>query len=262
MPTKIVILALFATILPAADLGPDLLAAAKKGQTKQVEQLIAKGAPVESTDKNGRTPLMLAAQHGHADTVKVLLAKGAKAQARDHEGWSAFGLAVMAGSDAGMQALPQPEKFRVSVDAQVALGNVYNSCFQPPDQLSQAIAAIHPDLQVVAALRDIARTSGKQLIEFLADESGDATLHLKVRPGASCLQNQSDNLTLAIDVRMVRARNQAPMLEKTFGGGLRGMHAKPVTTIAQYGPVFGEWAKSHANGIYSAILEAWLRGEQ
>src|SRR5262249_12082361 len=144
----------------------------------------------------------------------------AKPQARDRDGWTAFGLAVVAGSDAAMKALPQPEKFRVSVDAQLLSDNVYNSCFQTPAQLSQAITALHPDLQVVAALRDIARTSGKQLIEFLGDESGEAKLSLKVRPGVSCLQNHSDNLTLAIDVRMMRVRNQAPMLEKTFGGGL------------------------------------------
>ena len=43
----------------------DILEAAKKGKNAEVEQLLAKGADLESQDRDGRTPLMLAAQYGH-----------------------------------------------------------------------------------------------------------------------------------------------------------------------------------------------------
>src|SRR5271157_1982139 len=87
------LLLLFSFNALAADPSADLLAAAKKGQTARVESLAAKGASLESTDKDGRTPLMLAAQHGHAETVRALVARGAKPDARDKQGWTAWGLA-------------------------------------------------------------------------------------------------------------------------------------------------------------------------
>src|SRR5260221_1789141 len=92
------LLLLFSMSAAAADLSPELLAAAKKGQTERVETLAAKGASLESRDKDGRTALMLAAQHGHPDTVRALLAKGAKPQDRDKEGWSAYALALFSSS--------------------------------------------------------------------------------------------------------------------------------------------------------------------
>jgi hypothetical protein len=33
---------------------------------------------------------------------------------------------------------------------------------------------------------------------------------------------------------MVRSRNQAAMLEKTFGGGLKGLHTLMATSASQY----------------------------
>ena len=61
-----------------------------------------------------------------------------------------------------------------------------------------------------------------------------------------------------MDVRLERSGRKA-ILEKTFGGGLKGLHARSVTSPAQYGAVFDEWAKSHASQIYWAAVEAWLR---
>src|SRR3954454_14565870 len=91
-----VVLCLFSAAFPllCADNSADLLEAAKKGKTAQIEQLLAKGADIESQDRDGRTPLMLAAQYGHTAGVRLLLAKGAKADTRDAQGWNAFMLAL------------------------------------------------------------------------------------------------------------------------------------------------------------------------
>jgi hypothetical protein len=62
---------------------------------------------------------------------------------------------------------------------------------------------------------------------------------------------------MALDVRL--ERNRAPLLEKTFGGGLKGLHVRTVRSPAQYQPLYAEWAKSHAAQIYEAAVEAWLR---
>lgn len=56
-----------------ADSGRELLDAASQGRTASARDLVAKGAPLETKDRNGRTPLMLAAQHGHAAIVQLLL---------------------------------------------------------------------------------------------------------------------------------------------------------------------------------------------
>src|SRR6266567_5071322 len=104
----------------AADLGPDLLSAARKGQAERVAEFLGKGAPLEAKDKNGRTPLMLAAQHGHAEVARLLLAKGAETGARDRQGWTAFGLALFSSSgahDEVLRILPQPPRLRLAVDA-------------------------------------------------------------------------------------------------------------------------------------------------
>ena len=99
----IVLVLLSSFAASAADLGPDLLIAARKGQTAQVQQLVEQGASVESHDKNGRTALMMAAQHGHADTVRALLAKGARPESRDNDGWTAYGLTLFSSGGAGMK---------------------------------------------------------------------------------------------------------------------------------------------------------------
>jgi hypothetical protein len=85
-------------------------------------------------------------------------------------------------------------------------------------------------------------------------------LHLTARPAAACLPQQSmDNLSLEIGVRLERNSDHAALLEKTFGGGLKGLHARTVTSPAQYRPLLEGWATSHAPEIYWSVVEAWLR---
>ena len=254
---------LFTLYTYAADNGgADLLLAAKRGQTEKVSALLAKGSPVDATDKDGRTPLMLAAMRGHVDTVAALLAHGAKAAARDRLGWTAFGLAIFSsagGRDAVLKALPPHPPLRLMLEVGWTPQNLVTSCFLRPAQLREQVAAIQPDAQVAAAVRDAVLNAARRFVE-LVPEGGDATLRLTVRPGISCVQQQSaDNITEVIDVKLTVAEGGAVLLEKTFGGGLKGLHARAVTSPAQYGVTFEESAKAHGSEIYNAALEAWLK---
>jgi Ankyrin repeats (3 copies) len=255
------IVLLISTAFAADTTGVDLLAAAKHGQTDKITALVAKGSPVDAQDKDGRTPLMLAAMHGHAATVAALLKQGAKPDLRDRLGWTAYGLAVVStgnGRDAVLKALPPHPPLRLMLEAGWTPENLVTSCFLRPPQLREQVAAIQPDAQVAAALRDAVLTNGKGLVQ-LVPEGGDATLRLTVRPGVSCVQQQSaDNITELIEVRLTAAGDGAVLLEKKLGGGLKGLHARTVTTPAQYGVSFEEWAKAHASAIYTAALEGWL----
>jgi hypothetical protein len=248
-------------VLYAADSGAELVAAARKGQTDRVKTLLAKGANVESQDKDGRTPLMWAARNGHADTVTLLLESGAKPDDRDRQGWTAFGLAVLSSADgraAVLKALPHPELPRVTMDVTWAPDNLYTSCFLPPPQLKQQVAELQLDIAMARELRDFAAKNGRGVFEFVAD-GGNGVLHVKVRPEVSCVTQQTvDNLSLTVDVRLERGAQHA-VLQKTFGGGLKGLHARAVTSPAQYGALFADWVKSHAPQIYGAAVEAWLR---
>src|SRR3954454_21571770 len=95
---RICLLLLAALSVHAADPQPDLLEAAKKGRSKDVEALLTKGSDIEMKDREGRTTLMLAAQYGRTATVQLLLSKGAKADTRDARGWDAYMLALLAPS--------------------------------------------------------------------------------------------------------------------------------------------------------------------
>jgi hypothetical protein len=252
-------LLLLASALSAADSGDDIRAAARKGQTKEVASLIDRGTPIDAADRDGRTALMLAAQRGHAETVKLLLDRGAKPDLRDKQGMSAYALALLAGRDDVLRVFPHRDPIRVELQVSTAPDNVYSSCSMTPPQLAEQIASLQLDAVVAAAVRDYAAMSGKGAVQFV--ESGaEMRLALKVRPTVSCVQQQAaDNVSLAIDAKAVRAADGTALFGKTFGGGLKGLHAKSATSPVQYPALFADWAKAHASQIYWAAVEAWLR---
>ena len=276
MPNRVLVMAaaLLQFVLPAlaADTPPDLLEAARKGKTAEAEALLAKGADLEMRDKTGRTPLMLAAQYGRTATVKLLLAKGAGPDARDAHGWNAFMLALLAPSggvagvihtahDAILTLLPQPKRLRLVVDAALAPGSaMFSSCFMRPEEMTRHIRQIRPDAMVLEAFQRFAATSGRDLIAIVKAQASDADalLSLQVEPGAACVQ-QSDQVSLLIHASLVRHPDQPPLLEKTFGAGVKtGMRGQMANNANQHEPLYQAWAKSQAGPLYWGVLTALL----
>lgn len=62
-----------------------------------VQSLLGEGAPPNTTDESGRTPLHLAAAKGHRSTAEVLLRNGAKVNALDSTGKTPLDLAEAGG---------------------------------------------------------------------------------------------------------------------------------------------------------------------
>ena len=54
-----------------------LITAAGNGEKRRVQLLLSAGADVNTSDRDGYTPVMRAAENGHLSVVKVLLAAGA-----------------------------------------------------------------------------------------------------------------------------------------------------------------------------------------
>jgi hypothetical protein len=264
---------------PGADPAKELLAAARDGATARVLTLLGAGASPEATDKNERTPLMLAAGNGYPETVRALLAKGANPSARDQDGrtpldWAMFSAMKEKDRETILAALPAHPRFRLYLDAAWLADNLTSSCFLSRDELATVTNDLHPDALVAGALVEYARTSGKDMVDIVRTDtrsltSGpksppppvgevDGAVRLEVRPGASCVR-QYDDLFLAIDVHVNTPTSPGPVLVKTFGGGLKGLHAQPVTNAGQYRPFFEKWSAAHAESIYWAVVKALLR---
>lgn len=269
-------------IRPSADMGKQLLEAAAQGRDTNVQDLLSKGAPMGAKDKNGRTALMLASQRGHVATVRILLDKGADPEDRDDGGATAWVLARFSpagnrgGNEEVLKLLPKPETPKVAVEAEWSPANLYNSCLMRLDQLTQFMNRLQPDMLALTEFRRYFINSGKDLIELSAshargvggpeDEAfagADAVLILNVRPGVACVQQQSaDHLTLSLEVQLLRTSDRTVLLRKVIGAGrLEALHARLVTSQAQYFPVYEEWVKPYAEQGYWAAVEAWYRAE-
>jgi len=252
----------------AATPGADLLNAARKGDTGRVKALIEHGYKLEAADRDGRTALMLAAQHGHADIVRLLLAKGARSDARDRQGFTAYGLAVLSPSEGTidtMQALPHSGPLRLAVQGVFSPENLTTSCFFTRPQLVEHAAGMRLEALAVDALREFAAHSGKGAAGLVPSGTpdADAAVTLRVRPSCACVQQQSsDEITLSIDLRVTRRGEEGAVLEKTLGGGLKGLHARSVTGPAQHAAEFEQLTRSHASGIYWAVVGALLQARK
>jgi ankyrin repeat protein len=80
-----------ASLLENAEaLGAGLLKAANEGQATTMRQLLALGAPANTTNADGVSALMFAARNGDLGTLQYLLSRGADTTGRDRQGQGVF----------------------------------------------------------------------------------------------------------------------------------------------------------------------------
>jgi hypothetical protein len=111
----------------AADAGEELQIAARRGQTAEVKKLLAAGAPLESKNQYGATPLYLAVFNGHTKVALLLLEKGANPNITD----TFYKSSIL---DAALQK-ERPEIIRALIAKGVAVA---------PRQLNMALGADNP----------------------------------------------------------------------------------------------------------------------
>jgi uncharacterized protein len=78
---------------------------ARAGETAALTQYVDQGAPVNLTDPDGNTLLMVAAYHGHAELVSDLAERGGDVDALNARGQSPLAGAVFKGEDEVVHAL-------------------------------------------------------------------------------------------------------------------------------------------------------------
>jgi ankyrin repeat protein len=71
-----------------SELNAQLLRAASEGKVSVIEELLAKGANVNTSRADGSTPLMLALYCNRKDAAQLLIEKGADVNARDNVDWT------------------------------------------------------------------------------------------------------------------------------------------------------------------------------
>lgn len=89
----------------AVDLAHALFDMARRGRAEQLAAYVDAGAPVDLTDPDGNTLLMLAAHHGHADLVRQLADRGADVGRLNDRGQSPLAGAVYEGADEAVAVL-------------------------------------------------------------------------------------------------------------------------------------------------------------
>jgi len=82
-----------------------IITASQHGQTDYIRKLIEQGVDVNSTNKEGNTPLHFASRYGHEDTIKLLVDSGADLDKLNQEKYSAFHIAIRQGCMDGITKL-------------------------------------------------------------------------------------------------------------------------------------------------------------
>jgi ankyrin repeat protein len=82
-----------------AELAGRLFDMARSGDAAALAAYLDAGVPVNLTNHNGDTLVMLAAYHGHPDTVEVLTARGADVNRINDRGQTPLAGAVFKGED-------------------------------------------------------------------------------------------------------------------------------------------------------------------
>lgn len=81
------------------ELAHEMFDLARRGEADRLAAYIEAGVPLELTDADGNTLLMLAAYHGHADVVHRLIGLGSDVDRLNDRGQSPLAGAVFKGED-------------------------------------------------------------------------------------------------------------------------------------------------------------------
>ena len=126
--------------------------------------------------------------------------------------------------------------------------------------MARVVDAFHPAEQFLRAFGAYVQSSGRNLVELVGKPSdADALLRVELQPASACVAQAGDHLSLSIEVRIFRQPGMTMILQKLFGAGIKGLHARTVANLEQYAPVIQAWIKPQAGPIYWAAAAELYR---
>src|SRR5262245_55637613 len=163
-----------------------LIAAAERGDTDAVRQLLQQGADVNARDERGRTPAMAATHGNRVDTVAALIQAGADINIRDNQLDNPF---LYAGAEGLLDIL----KLTIAAGADTKLTNRYGGTALIPAAERGHVAVVeelltHTDVDVnhinnlgwTALLEAIVLSDGgtrhQQIVRLLIDHGADVII--------------------------------------------------------------------------------------
>ena len=200
-----------------------LLQAAEAGDTNRLQDLLAKGADLDTRDQHGRNSLMIAAVEGNPAAVALLLEKGADVASRNKYGVTALHLAVGKG---------QAEVTRTLL-AHGADANEKSGQLEEPPVISAAVSGsietVEALLEAGANLNEADTFGGTALIQAARNGRSEMVLFLLNKGADGEIRNKAGKKALGslgtrcISVEAAHALNarggyeQAEIQEALFG---------------------------------------------
>jgi 2-iminobutanoate/2-iminopropanoate deaminase len=148
------------------DVNTALLKAAEEGNAGKVNELLEKGADVNSMDEYNRSPLMLAAYNGHSKVVDSLIKAGADIYAKAKFGQTAFGFAS--------------EQGHANIVELIRAAQVITAPDAPPTKGPYSHAMVWEDLIFVSGQGPIDRTTGEVMHGDILEEMAIAVENIRI----------------------------------------------------------------------------------
>ena len=191
----------------------ELIAAAERGDTDAVRQLLQQGADVNARDERGRTPAMAATHGNRVDTVAALIQAGADINIRDNQ---LDNPVLYAGAEGLLDIL----KLTIAAGANTKLTNRYGGTALIPAAERGHVAVVeelltHTDVDVnhinnlgwTALLEAIVLSDGgsrhQQIVQLLIDHRAD--VNIPDKNGVTPLQHARNRGFRAIEGILTQA---------------------------------------------------------
>ncbi len=249
MTTKIISSAFLMMLLSVPALTQDvntlLIEAGQKGETKNIEALLAVGAEVDAKDERGVTALMHASAEGHAQSVEALLAAGADVDVQADDGLTALMVVawghteiVRALLDAGADVNAKAQQGATPLMVAVATGNQ-----EIVRTLLDAGADVNAKAESgVTALILTERNGYTEIAKLL--KSAGAIVAEPRRPEESLLANETSAINTVGEIVVAQINYPADDGE--------GNYAKNLLELTEAGLIASELATGMQNGYQFA----------
>jgi ankyrin repeat protein len=187
--------------MPVDTTDPDgltaLMLASSKDDVSMIALLLGKGASVRAVTNNGDTALMMAAARGNYNAVQLLLSAGAEPNAANSAGMTPLFFAV---SSSSVKTYPQNRHFAVA-DLLITKGADVNAAEKKHGQTPLMIAAAQGDVEMlkrlIAAKADVNQQSsiGFTPLMYAVVEGNKTCVDILLKNGARVTHRSANGVT-------------------------------------------------------------------